>query len=890
MRLVNTTESDSGSFNIEEFTDYNTPPYAILSHTWEQEEVSLQDMQGHGAKKKKGFDKIKRCCALALASGFNYVWIDTCCIDKASSAELSEAINSMYRWYEEAEICYAYLSDVPSKGELKESRWFTRGWTLQELIAPTNITFLDEGWKELGNKKDLDFQRILSECSCVPTGILSGEDDLDRFSVAQKMSWAAKRKTTRVEDRAYCLMGLFGVNMPLVYGERETSFIRLQEEIMRISDDHSIFAWEHDDHRAGLLATSPAAFANSYNIIQSNPFGSFGNPPTVSSRGIYLELHFLGIDRRGIGLAILHCKDQTDKDNLRFIAIYVKDLSLTMELFMRVESHTFEKVVLKRFRPSQYPVRKICIQVSHITRKRRQTQENWNTDLRIRMDSRHCDELSELMNFENPAALPQAARNGDNGVVWLLLTRSDIIIEVKDEDGRTALSLAAEYGHEGIVKMLLQRGALIDGDGRGGQTPLSWAATNQHHGIMKVLLERGAKVKNDKTFSHMLLWAVKNGYEAIIESLLSWGFAIDDNNFRSYLSCAAANRHETVIDLLLKKHAEPDVGRLGSLLLYAASHGLEDHVKLLLDRDIDIAVRDGAKQTPLHRAVIGGHETIAKLLVQRGADLEARDQVSRTPLDHATLLGREAIAMFLFERTPDVRGKYGDHEMIPRAMILAAARGQKAIIKLLVERGADLEVNDEYSRTPLHHAARCGSDTVAKLLLEEGADLEAKDGDFRTPLQHAAMRGHEAVLKLLLEEGADSEAKDKYSRTPLHHAARCGSDTVAKLLLEGGADSEAKDGDFRTPLQHAAMRGHEAVVKLLLERGAKVDPEVDAKKYDGWRPLAQMVEDFHPRIAQLLLSKEDQHHRLLLPKTNEMTVQQRARPRYLKKSSRGLNG
>ncbi|KAJ5523311.1 hypothetical protein N7513_012855 [Penicillium frequentans] len=715
MRLVNTRESDTGSFNIEEFTDYNTPPYAILSHTWEQEEVSLQDMQGHGAKKKKGFDKIKRCCALALASGFNYVWIDTCCIDKASSAELSEAINSMYRWYEEAEICYAYLADVPSKGELKESRWFTRGWTLQELIAPTNLTFLDEGWKELGNKKDLDFQRILSECSRVPTGILSGEDDLDRFSVAQKMSWAAKRETSRVEDRAYSLMGLFGVNMPLIYGERETSFIRLQEEIMRLSDDHTLFAWQHDDHRAGLLATSPAAFASSYNIIQSHPFGSFGNPPTMSSRGIYLELRFLGIDRRGIGLAILHCKEQTDKDNTRLLAIYVKDLSLTMDLFMRVESHTLEKVVLKRFRPFQYPVRKICIQFSHIARQRRQTQEIWDSEARIRMDSRSYDELSELMNFENPAALPQAAKKGDDGAVWLFLTRSDIVIDVEDGDGRTALSLAAEYGHEGIVKMLLQRGALIDGNVRGGQTPLSTAAANQHHGIMKILLERGATV-NDEIFSQLLSWAIAEGYEAIIESLLSWGFPIDEDSLRSYLSFAAAIGNETVIDLLLEKHAEPDAGRLDSLLLYAASHGLEDHVKLLLERNVDLRARDEAGRTPLHLAIIGGHEAIVKLLIEGGTDLEAKDEYSRTPLHHAAMYGHEAV------------------------------------VKVLLERDADLEAKDYKTLTPLQHAFMRGHEAVVKVLLKRGAKVDAEEYDGWMPLSQMVKDSHPRIAQLLLSK------------------------------------------------------------------------------------------------------------------------------------------
>lgn len=814
MRLVNTTESDSGSFNIEEFTDYNTPPYAILSHTWEQEEVSLQDMQGNGAKTKKGFDKIKRCCALALASGFNYVWIDTCCIDKASSAELSEAINSMYRWYEEADICYAYLADVPSKRELKKSKWFTRGWTLQELIAPADLMFLDEEWKKLGNKKDLDFQRILYECTHVPIGILSGKDDLDIFSVAQKMSWAAKRETTRVEDRAYSLMGLFGVNMPLIYGERETSFIRLQEEIMRTSDDHTLFAWQHDDNRAGLLATSPAAFADSYNVIRSNPFGSFGNAPTVSSRGIHLELHFLGIDRRGIGLAILHCKEQTDQGNLRLIAIYVKDLSLTMELFMRVESHTLEKVVLKKFRPSQYPVRKICIQVSHITRKKRQIQENWDPDARIRMDSRRCDDLSKLMDFENPAALPQAAKRGDDGVVWLLLTRSDVEIEVKDTFGLglTALSSAAVYGHEGIVKMLLQAGALIDGDGHGG-TPLSRAAANQHHGIMKILLEKGAAVKNDETFDRMLSWAVTSGYEAIIESLLSWGFAIDDAIFQANIWRAAVNGHENVFDLLLEKYAEPDAGRLDLLLLCAASEGLEYKVKLLLERDIGLKASDEAHQTPLHRAALRGHEAIAKMLLERGFDLEAKDEHSRTPLHFA------------------VEG------------------GKTMVVELLLGRGADLAATDNFRQTPLHYAARYGRERIAKLLLERGANLEAKAKFSHTPLHIAVTWGKEPTVEVLLDRGADLEAE-------CDRLAYRGPDTVPTIW-----------NHFETPLNLAALYGHKRILTMLFERGAEVDARIDAEDIrDGWMPLSQRVKHSHPEIAELFFGSEDQNHRPLLQK------------------------
>ena len=164
---------------------------------------------------------------MAAADGFHYIWIDTCCIDKASSAELSEAINSTYRWYHESGVCYAYLADVPPNAvdnEFAKSRWFTRGWTLQELIAPLTVIFLNKEWQKIGIKSSR--QRIISEVTGIPANILLG-GDLERASIAQKISWASKREITRIEDIAYCLMGIFSINMPMLYGEGERVFIRL---------------------------------------------------------------------------------------------------------------------------------------------------------------------------------------------------------------------------------------------------------------------------------------------------------------------------------------------------------------------------------------------------------------------------------------------------------------------------------------------------------------------------------------------------------------------------------------------------------------------------------------------------------------------------------------
>jgi hypothetical protein len=189
---------------------------------------------------------------------------DTVCIDKSSSAELSEAINSMFEWYRGAQVCYAYLADVSSdcKGyfninaAVRRSRWFTRGWTLQELLAPASVIFFNESWIAIGTKSS--FSDLISSV----TGI-RGSDMVNfrNANVAVKMSWASNRETTRTEDIAYCLLGLFGVNMPLLYGEGSNAFLRLQLEILKISDDETIFAWEAGNiSDTGLLAFSPANF------------------------------------------------------------------------------------------------------------------------------------------------------------------------------------------------------------------------------------------------------------------------------------------------------------------------------------------------------------------------------------------------------------------------------------------------------------------------------------------------------------------------------------------------------------------------------------------------------------------------------------------------------
>ena len=303
--------------------------YAILSHVWGDDEQSFQDIRALRERcgvdgsnpRDRAMEKIRKSCETAEAHGLRWIWNDTCCIDKASSAELSEAINSMYRYYSLSKVCYAYLADVPSHDQPKDvdsafrqSRWHQRGWTLQELLAPQFLIFLSHEWTVLGTKYEL--ASVLNAVTRIPEAVLMQEVPVTNMSVATRMALATHRYTTRPEDRAYSLMGIFQVNIPTLYGEGgRAAFLRLQEEIMRYSPDTTIFAWPgrssrylpsaqefserlfgksglfHVTHRhpdCSLLADAPDAFEDCHDV-DFEPYGPTENPfaalgPTVSPR------------------------------------------------------------------------------------------------------------------------------------------------------------------------------------------------------------------------------------------------------------------------------------------------------------------------------------------------------------------------------------------------------------------------------------------------------------------------------------------------------------------------------------------------------------------------------------------------------------------------------
>ncbi|EDU43562.1 vegetative incompatibility protein HET-E-1 [Pyrenophora tritici-repentis Pt-1C-BFP] len=291
MRLLHYTGGGELAWTKDLIGDDKIPSYAILSHTWDEgQEVTFDDLMKNSGKSKTGYNKIHFCASQAKRDGLDYFWIDTCCIDKSNNAELSEAIISMFRWYKNAERCYVYLSDVSSKppGEgsdahrkrkpvIRKSRWFTRGWTLQELIAPASVEFFSKEGERLGDKESL--KQTLHEITGITMRALEGSP-MTCFTVDERMQWAQGRNTKCEEDEAYSLLGIFDVQMPLLYGEkREKAWHRLRREIR---EHHSIdlpvvtgasFDSHNEEHNARCLPNTRTELLDAITTWANNTSG-----------------------------------------------------------------------------------------------------------------------------------------------------------------------------------------------------------------------------------------------------------------------------------------------------------------------------------------------------------------------------------------------------------------------------------------------------------------------------------------------------------------------------------------------------------------------------------------------------------------------------------------
>ncbi|KAI9162746.1 Vegetative incompatibility protein [Paramyrothecium foliicola] len=384
---------------------FKTEGYAILSHRWADYEITYDQIGEYAAELRNTrgshcipqLDKIFGACSIARYQGIRWMWIDSCCIDKTSSQEYQESINSMFRWYSDALVCITYMSDVRKNPGIgaeaqifydsqtrKPSVWFTRGWTLQELLAPRKMQFYDMTWEFLGTKEKL--ATALSQITRIKREYLTGAEDFRSACIAAKMSWMAGRETTREEDMAYSMLGLFNVNMTPQYGEGMGAFMRLQD-LLIAKNDESLFAWRAPPegftaaHRSqsnsvvdlgpdewGLLAPSPHCYAQCGNMTTQGKAvlrhrGGFTKTPQgisgpISKKDHYKTAIFTGMTVVGvipfqIWLAVrnrttlkftLNCWEPNEKGSLRAVQVYLRPVQIEPRIFARTRCHELDLV------------------------------------------------------------------------------------------------------------------------------------------------------------------------------------------------------------------------------------------------------------------------------------------------------------------------------------------------------------------------------------------------------------------------------------------------------------------------------------------------------------------------------------------------------------------
>lgn len=850
MRLINVE-----TLKLETFNDGNVPPYAILSHTWgpDEEEVSFEDIQnGNLPDSSSGVRKLNGCRSQALIRDrLKYAWIDTCCINKQSSRELEEAINSMFQWYKRAAVCYTYLSDVPGDDDYRHpgskfssSRWFQRGWTLQELLAPKTLNFYNQEWGFIGTKADLF--RPIEAITGISRSFLLGWEHLQQASIAQRMSWAAKRRTTRQEDTAYCLLGIFNVTMSMIYGEGHHAMHRLQEEIMKKTGDHSILAWgleksiaqpPTDGLSAGVLAAAPSNFANCGYIVprKSETISADGFRISGGRLSIRLSLHTTAAEGT---FGLLQCGPQDNTDQVVGIPLQETNPGAEQDDYFRPQGHC--PVLLSRSEISISLAKQINIQME------RQNRADEAPGQRFWLHIEGHDEVGLKPEGYYPA------------IAW--------------ENGRAVMATLGESDTRTIRQIVRFRP--VSGHPRDIAVVLEFDPQSSSPGARLHVMDFDRNLSNLKALSQALVhmrpdvfgrsvatvgvFRVKASVEVrtvaqepVFFLKLALGSAasavfehFDDELYvaklkhRFYICLSDTERSRQKANRFAKQKDKKSTAlsqvreRLG--VIEEQLRQLEEEKKRLSDQEREATQHIDELVYNLETAVKEQHNG-------REEQEAIRQRLDEFDISHGPGNWLEILFQKLYDLGDIAGSRKGERDTGPpqflgaseggqppshwTPLLWAARYGDLMIAELLLEKGADIEATDKNGYTPLSWAAQRGYEAIARLLLEKGADIEARIKDGLTPLSLAAVNGREPITRLLLENGADIETKSKEEETPLSFAAVHGRETITRLLLEKGANIEAKDKEGNTPLSLAAGNGYEAVVRVLINNRANIEAE-----------------------------------------------------------------
>ncbi|KAF4878470.1 Vegetative incompatibility protein HET-E-1 [Colletotrichum siamense] len=818
------------SGKLEKFQN-NFPRYAILSHTWgeEKDEIHFGDIQKDHQLSKTGPGRIKfdGCCQQAKADGFDYVWIDTCCIDKSHHTDYSEAITSMFSWYQTAGRCYAYLADVPDKSastfdnDFRRSRWHTRGWTLQELLAPQDLVFYSQSWTKLGEKASMT--SMIEEATGIPAQFLGGFLDA---SVAQRMSWAAQRVTTRGEDMAYCLFGIFNVSLPIMYGEgASAAFGRLQEAILQRTPDASILAWgldlQHDDlhpqqpptNRYGnILAASPQDFVNCGTVV---PWDNGHSGQRLDVNGGYYHLQLpLHTTKAGQTFGLLKCYSRPQQKGCIGIPLCQVEPGLETDEFMRPKGS--KAIQLFDTDSSQEPsnlrirdlslaedIRKFDCRYGYSIEVPASgklavfdvyPKDRWDTiakGLSRTLPAQDAD--IESIFDERIRLFMRAIAIGHLGAMEYLYGQLDDA--TKASTSAAALSTAIKSSNIEALIWLLERGFNVNSQDGDGLTPLGRAASEGLISVCMLLLQR--------------------------RDVIGLDIDLEGSDGRSPLVLAVISDHVEVVGLLLDEKASisnMDSGADQHALTLAARYGRVEIMRLLLDANADLEAEDVNGETPLTMAASKGHDGVLQLLIDRKANIEATGRNGSTPLAVAAYEGHVRISRLLLDHGANANAR-DDDGITP--LHLAARKGHHHVVKLLLDNDADVDAQDRWGFSALAAAAYEGLEQTGQLLLNSKADIESSISGGRTPLIWAAANGHHRMVQLLMDNGADG-AREVGGRTALEHCLYKEDLATTRVLLGKRLPEERQDIRLDRAMNIAIAKAFSEVVRLLLREGCRI--------------------------------------------------------------------
>ncbi|KAF2627576.1 ankyrin, partial [Macroventuria anomochaeta] len=915
MRLLYTT-SDGKLRWTKDLIGDKIPPYAILSHTWKEgQEVTFDDLKNidnvedSDAQSSEGHHKIRFCAQQAKQDGLGYFWVDTCCIDKSNNTELSEAINSMYRWYQNAEKCYVYLSDVANdtlEGDdassqrwepaFEKSRWFARGWTLQELLAPKLVEFFSKEGARLGNKESL--KHTIHEVTGIPIDALLGRQ-LSEFSVAERFSWTENRQTTREEDEVYCLLGIFGIYMSLIYGEgKDNATKRLQKKIQEASGDIAraqetlakICNWlsapdpstnyykAHKQRQAetGLWLLDGAKFAEWKKSTASRLwlYGIPGCGKTILSSTIIEHLlQHCNNDTRMVTAYFYFDFNDTQKQNPELML-----RSLLCQLLRR--SAATPKGVDALFlacgngqrQPSLHTLLEITPQVMQQF-----------TQVYLVLDALdECAQRQELMDVLETVAGWQL----DN-MHLLMTSRKERDIEsslesyVKEED---TICLQRDVVDKDIQRYVQQR--LSD-----DKTLTKWNKDPAIRQEIEAALMHGAR--------GMFRWAVcqldtlaKCRNRAMLRKSLATLPQTLDQTYDRILTAISEEDREYAIRILqwltfstrpLSAEEIAEVVAIDVARDPAFDHDevLEDPLEALNICSSLVTITTNEAEggwRPAQRIIALAHYSVQEYLVSDRIKHGQAKQYSmqeaechsaitsgclrylthfQQPLSTETLEA-SALARYAAKFWSSHLQNTGDEtDGVTRvAMSLMSMENPAYLIWVQLcdpdypWEEPDLGKGLESVAMPLYYAALLGLSMGTKLLLNEGADVNAQGRRYGNALQAASYGGHkQQVVKMLLDKGANVNAQGGLYGNALQAASYGGHEQVVKMLLDKGADVNARGGEYGNALRAASLEGHEQVVKMLLDKG--VDVNAQGRRYGNALRAASL--EGRKQVVEMLL-------------------------------------